>query len=252
MRIKLFLKTTPMIKAVRKAVEFQPYEIEPRAKGKKGRSTVVLPWATRSGDLLIVGHAEPNGCHRRYRCVCICGTETVSYAQSLKRDSTRCCGCRRRGARPNPAHVGADKRLINLWRGLHWRCARDADYVRKGITVCEEWSGATGFRAFEAWSRANGYAADLTIDRIDSKGHYEPSNCRWTDRDTQSRNRSWGLTEEQVIEVRRRYAGGEPQASIFRKMGLTRGAVGHVCTYHTWQNIAPELRDACLARKKQP
>jgi hypothetical protein len=35
----------------------------------------------------------------------------------------------------------------------------------------------------------NGYQENLTIDRIDVNGNYNPSNCRWVDDKTQQRNR---------------------------------------------------------------
>ena len=35
---------------------------------------------------------------------------------------------------------------------------------------------------------AYGYKDDLTIDRINNDGNYEPSNCRWTTKTIQSRN----------------------------------------------------------------
>lgn len=63
-----------------------------------------------------------------------------------------------------------DKWLYNIWACMKQRCNNPkhtaaAWYHDKGIRVCEEWSD--NFHAFQTWALANGYADDLTIDRID-------------------------------------------------------------------------------------
>jgi len=59
------------------------------------------------------------------------------------------------------------------------------DYGGRGITVCQEWRT---FEPFQAWALANGYAENLSIDRIDNDKGYSPENCRWVTEKQQSRN----------------------------------------------------------------
>lgn len=75
-------------------------------------------------------------------------------------------------------------RVYNIWRLMKRRCLNPNDssyyaYGGRGIKVCNEWMHSD---AFIKWAYANGYKDDLTIDRIDEDGNYEPSNCRWITR----------------------------------------------------------------------
>jgi len=49
-------------------------------------------------------------------------------------------------------------------------------YGAKGISVCPEWADYCTFRE---WALSSGYVDGLSIDRVDSSGDYEPTNCRW-------------------------------------------------------------------------
>ena len=60
------------------------------------------------------------------------------------------------------------------------------DYGCRGISVCEEWHD---FMMFYKWATENGYQDNLTIDRIDVNGIYEPSNCRWIPMSEQYKNK---------------------------------------------------------------
>lgn len=61
-----------------------------------------------------------------------------------------------------------------------------ARYGGKGVNFCDEWND---FSNFYKWACENGYKEGLTIDRINPRGNYEPSNCRWATQLEQQRNR---------------------------------------------------------------
>ena len=64
------------------------------------------------------------------------------------------------------------------------------NYGARGITVCDEWlDKEAGFMNFYNWAMQNGYQDGLSIDRINTDGNYEPSNCRWVDMKTQNNNK---------------------------------------------------------------
>ena len=82
-------------------------------------------------------------------------------------------------------------RQYRIWLQMKNRCfnkntSRYKDYGGRGITVCDEWRN--DFKAFYDWSMSNGYSDDLTIDRINNDGDYEPNNCRWVTMKVQNRN----------------------------------------------------------------
>lgn len=88
-------------------------------------------------------------------------------------------------------HGGSRTRLHQIWSHMKTRCfcptVKPFEYYgARGITVCNQW--ADSFEAFRDWALANGYRDDLELDRKDTNGNYEPSNCRWATRTQQMQN----------------------------------------------------------------
>ncbi len=84
-------------------------------------------------------------------------------------------------------------KLRNAYYGMLRRCYTDEredyhNYREHGIRVCDEWLNS--FDKFALWAINNGVEENLTLDRINNNGNYEPSNCRWVSRYVQNNNKA--------------------------------------------------------------
>jgi hypothetical protein len=141
------------------------------------------------GRLLVLA-TPPYGKGERqlWECMCQCGNYVTVVAKNARKGHTKSCGCLRRDA--NTTHGGSGLPEYAVWEAMIGRCfnanhPQFNDYGGRGITVCEQWRNfATFYQDMGARPTSN-----HSIDRINNEGNYEPTNCRWTTVDKQSRNK---------------------------------------------------------------
>lgn len=154
----------------------------PKPNTKIGAYTILgVPFYTRtdSGRKKVTVVVECN-CGRVYAL--------DFYELMRERDGYKKLGCISCTAPKNLKHkqipLNRSKNPIYYrWQRLLYRCDHQELYVRHNIKVCDEW---LIFENFEKWFYENGfqphanipYGDRLSIDRIDPRLGYAPSNCR--------------------------------------------------------------------------
>ena len=184
--------------------------------------------ATKSGDIL-------------WLCKCDCGNIKEVTGSNLNVGDTRSCGCLRRksGERFGYYKNGKAPRTYITWLAMLQRCNNPNDneyknYGGRGISICKSWT------KFENFLKDMGKRPkELTLDRINNDGNYEPGNCRWATRAEQAQNRkSTKLTPITVKIIR--YLAKDPQ---FTQKDLAYAfdvyllSIWKVVNYRSWVNI---------------
>jgi len=130
---------------------------------------------------------------RMVKVKCSCGKEIVTTLSPIKRGVIKSCGCYtiKRTHEANTKHGLCKHPLYGQWQDIKNRCNNPnikgyEYYGGRGISVCEEWTNS--FLPFYNWAMENGWEWGLSINRRNSNGNYEPSNCRLATSSQQARN----------------------------------------------------------------
>lgn len=150
----------------------------------------------RFGRLVVIGRAKNRAGRTMWNCRCDCGETAIVRGSALTTGNTASCGCgvkdaMSRTGKLNRTHGQSRTPEYRAWARMIHRCYHSGDikyplYGGRGIRVCDRW-----LNSFETFASDMGPrpSSGHSLDRKNSDGMYEPSNCRWATLSEQNKNR---------------------------------------------------------------
>jgi hypothetical protein len=128
--------------------------------------------------------------------ICECGNIVKCYATELRSGHIKSCGCLRKevSSKRMTTHGYTKNKNLPLtfvtWCSMKQRCLDSncntyQNYGAKGVTICKRWIDSYEDFLSDMGERPS---KEYSIDRINNKGNYEPSNCRWATQKEQMNN----------------------------------------------------------------
>lgn len=165
-----------------------------------------------------------------WRCKCECGNASVVKGSNLRSGVTKSCGCLKDDLNrtTKTKHGKRDTSTYLSWVQMNQRCNNPkstsyADYGVRGIAICERW------QSFELFLEDMGDRPfGKSLDRKDTNGNYEPSNCKWSTAKEQANNR-------RIRQVSRQRERDNSTYGVLRKEFLDKYTVCPVTGQRTTQ-----------------
>ena len=139
-------------------------------------------------EILDSYYKERAGTYLIVKCI-HCNKKQEKYHSHLTRNKAK-CDCQKENIHNSKGYTKT--RLYKIYLGILSRTSNShrkayKNYGERGIKMCEEWKN--DFIKFYEWSMKNGYQENLSIERINVNGNYEPSNCKWITLKEQANNK---------------------------------------------------------------
>ena len=144
----------------------------------------------RFNNLILLRLAEKVNGMQQGVFLCECGNEHTCNITSVRRGTTKSCGCGNSGGRPLEKHGAEGSPAYVSWVAMKQRCNNVNNdhyhnYGGRGITYDSNWESFIRF--FEDMGER---PPGTSLNRRDNDGNYCKENCMWSTTSEQMRNTS--------------------------------------------------------------